>query len=218
MYRYRSLVVAGAVAVAVGCGGKSEEHFADASLSREATRPAGAGSPGGYLTPAERSGSWVSPTATPAATTTATLSAAEREFVHKAQMSNQMEVALGHLAAERASNAEVKKLADRIAADHQQASGQLQQMVGSGADATAPGMGESDPVRQRLEALRGADFDRAYLEEMVKHHQQDISEFERALQSMNDPLRTFAEKTLPTLRQHLELSRQLQQRLGRGNR
>ena len=133
-------------------------------------------------------------------------------------MSNQMEVALGHLAAERASTAEVKQLADRIAVDHQQASGALQQMVGSGADPTPAGMGDSNPARQRLDALRGADFDRAYLEEMVKHHQQDISEFERALQSMNDPLRTFAEKTLPTLRQHLELSQQLQQRLGGGNR
>jgi putative membrane protein len=46
---------------------------------------------------------------------------------------------------------------------------------------------------------------------MVKHHEKDVQEFERAAQSDNAQVRSFAERTLPTLRNHLEQARQLQQ-------
>lgn len=66
-------------------------------------------------------------------------------------------------------------------------------------------------TQQKLESASGAAFDRAYLDEMVKHHQMDIQEFERAARSENPQVRQFAERTLPTLRQHLERAQQLQQ-------
>jgi putative membrane protein len=66
-------------------------------------------------------------------------------------------------------------------------------------------------TQQKLEGLSGAAFDRAYLDAMVQHHQQDIQEFERAAQSENPQIRQFAERTLPTLREHLQRAQQLQQ-------
>ena len=66
-------------------------------------------------------------------------------------------------------------------------------------------------TQQKLEGTSGAAFDAAYLDEMVKHHQMDIQEFERAARSDNPQVRQFAERTLPTLRQHLERAQQLQQ-------
>jgi putative membrane protein len=53
---------------------------------------------------------------------------------------------------------------------------------------------------------------------MIKHHQQDIQEFERAQQSDNPQIRAFAERTLPVLRQHLEQAQQLQQSQGQQGR
>jgi putative membrane protein len=73
---------------------------------------------------------------------------------------------------------------------------------------------QMEQTQQKLERVSGPAFDRAYLEEMVKHHQNDIQEFERAAQSSNPQVRAFAERTLPTLRQHLERAQQLQKSAG----
>jgi putative membrane protein len=46
---------------------------------------------------------------------------------------------------------------------------------------------------------------------MVKDHEEDVQAFERQAESGQDPdLRAFAEETLPTLREHLELAKEVQ--------
>jgi putative membrane protein len=59
----------------------------------------------------------------------------------------------------------------------------------------------------RLSALSGAAFDRAYMADMVKDHRTDIAEFEKEANSGSDAdVKSFASKTLPTLRHHLEMA------------
>jgi putative membrane protein len=166
--------------------------------------------PGAGTTPAERTG------ATPS--TAEALSAEDSEFVQKATMGGQMEVTLGELANDKASDERVKALGEKIADDHERANSELRSMV-RGADvarADRP-MPEHDQTRQKLESLSGAAFDRAYLQEMVSHHEKDIKEFEKASNSSNHQVKAFAEKTLPTLRQHLEEAQQLQKTMGTRN-
>jgi putative membrane protein len=183
----------------------------------------------------------------------AALSDADRQFVQKASMSNQMEVELGNLAEDKAQSDQVKQFGEQLARDHEAANRALQSSIGGGDATTAqqPGGGRSSigqpnsgattadgrgnenansnanahaqdghmqqmqqqmqQTQQKLERVSGQAFDRAYLDEMVKHHQKDIEEFERAAQSDNPQVRAFAERTLPTLRQHLERAQQLQQ-------
>jgi putative membrane protein len=51
----------------------------------------------------------------------------------------------------------------------------------------------------------GADFDKAYMEMMVSDHKKDISLFEKESKNGKDSdLRSFATRTLPTLRMHLD--------------
>ena len=58
-----------------------------------------------------------------------------------------------------------------------------------------------------MQQLSGAEFDQAYMDEMVKDHEKDIAAFEQQAQAGQDPeLRAFAEEALPTLREHLELA------------
>lgn len=206
MSSLRALTVAAALAAAIGCGNGTPDGARDGG--------GGANGVGDNKqpTPAERTSSTAS---NPSGNTA--LSAEDQQFVQKATMSNEMEVALGNLAEDKASNDQVKQLAEKIADDHANAGRELKSSVGDqrGGDATRagdnPAMAEGEQVRQRLEKLSGTAFDRAYLEEMVKHHEKDIREFERAAQSSNAQLRTFAERTLPTLREHLQSSQQLQQ-------
>ena len=60
-------------------------------------------------------------------------------------------------------------------------------------------------TKARLEKLSGAQFDKAYMRDMVKDHQKDVAEFERESKMAKDPaVKSFAEQALPTLRDHLK--------------
>jgi putative membrane protein len=59
----------------------------------------------------------------------------------------------------------------------------------------------------RLSKLSGADFDRAYMADMVKDHHEDVNEFRKESQSGSDPdVKAWAAKTLPTLEHHLQMA------------
>jgi putative membrane protein len=216
MQGYRSFAVAAALAVVIGCGGVNRAPNGE--------RDGGGGANGvgdsKQPTPAERTGSTGD-----SGRGMLSLSDQDRQFVHKSSMSNQMEVTLGNLAEDKAQNDRVKQFGEQLARDHEAANRELQSSLGGGDATTARQTGnvapassdrdraeqeQMDQVQQRLERVRGAEFDRAYLDEMVKHHEKDIQEFERAARSDNAQVRAFAERTLPTLRRHLEQAQQLQ--------
>jgi putative membrane protein len=67
----------------------------------------------------------------------------------------------------------------------------------------------------RLEKLKGAAFDREYVRDMVQDHQKDVQEFQKEAQSGSNPqLKAFAQETLPTLQQHLQMAQQLESKMG----
>ena len=76
--------------------------------------------------------------------------------------------------------------------------------------------GEQDAVRARLSHLSGAEFDAAYLDQMVKDHQQAVADFTAAEKSSDTDVRAFAAKTLPLLRDHLRRSENHQKVTGKG--
>ena len=56
-----------------------------------------------------------------------------------------------------------------------------------------------------MKPKKGADFDNAYISMMIDDHTKDIAEFEKATNGNTDAdVKTFASKTLPTLRKHLD--------------
>ena len=58
-----------------------------------------------------------------------------------------------------------------------------------------------------MEKLSGAEFDRAYMDEMVADHKKDVAEFRKQSMSGKDSdLKAFAGKTLPTLEDHLKMA------------
>jgi putative membrane protein len=61
-----------------------------------------------------------------------------------------------------------------------------------------------------LSQLHGAEFDRAYLQHMVKEHEEAVTRFTaEAKEGRHPALKSYAAKQLPILQAHLELARDL---------
>jgi putative membrane protein len=144
------------------------------------------------------------------------LTSQDQKFVMEAAQGGMMEVELGRLAAEKASSAEVKAFGQRMVTDHSKANQQLMTLAsnkGITLSRTLPA--DKQKERDKFANLSGAEFDRMYMQHMLKDHHKDISEFEKQSQKGADSsLRSFAQQTLPVLREHLTLAESTASKVG----
>ena len=131
-----------------------------------------------------------------------------RTFVHEAAIGGMTEVKLGNLAQQQASNAQVKQFGARMVKDHSKANDELKQLASSkGIDVPAELDSKHQKDIDQLQKKQGAEFDRAYMDHMVKDHKKDVSDFKKEANSGKDPdIKAFAAKTLPTLEEHLQMA------------
>jgi putative membrane protein len=65
-----------------------------------------------------------------------------------------------------------------------------------------------------MDTMSGTDFDKAYLAMMVKDHKKDIAAFEKEAKDGEDTdVKAWAEKTLPTLKEHLKMVQDAQSKM-----
>lgn len=130
----------------------------------------------------------------------------DAKFVVDAANGGMTEVELGKVATLKATNAKVKEFAGMMVMDHSKANDELMALAKT-KNITLPDSvnSESKDVMKKLSEKTGADFDKAYVSEMVEDHKKDVSMFENASKNVKDPdLKAFVDKTLPVLRAHLE--------------
>ena len=137
------------------------------------------------------------------------LAQADRNFITQVAASGHEEVELAQLAQQKGSSPTVKALAERLQKDHSQANQELSTLAQQ-KGVTLPATHERKPASAKLDKLDGAAFDRAYSNLMVQNHTNSIALFERESKSKDADLRAFAEKTLPTLREHLRMAKEAQ--------
>ncbi len=76
-------------------------------------------------------------------------------------------------------------------------------------------MPEHKEAMEKLSKLKGADFDKEYIKMMVEDHIKDVTAFEAtANNGVDADVKAFAAKTLPTLRMHLQMIKDIQSKLG----
>src|SRR5262249_39607158 len=133
----------------------------------------------------------------------------DQEFLAKALEGNILEVQLGEKARDKTSNDRVKKFAQRMIDDHSKGRQELMDIAKDMKVGVAAGLSpEHRELMFRLIKSDGADLDRVYMNHMVEDHEKDVAEFENySKNGKNDRLRGFARKTLPTLREHLKMAR-----------
>ena len=136
---------------------------------------------------------------------------AGHEFAMKASACGLAEVNLSQLAATRTRNPAVREFAQRMVVDHTQANRQLLDMANRQQIPLAKTMDDKhQKLFEKLSKMDGAEFDRAYLDGLVKDHEEAVKLFEdESKNGKNDALKKWAGKTLPSLKKHLESARNL---------
>jgi putative membrane protein len=137
----------------------------------------------------------------------------DAHFAKKAAQGGLAEVKMGQLAQEKGSNEAVKSFGQRMVEDHTKASHELEEAAKKENITLPTELDSKDQATyDALSRLSGSAFDRAYARDMVKDHQQDISEFSsEAANGQKDAIKNFAAETLPTLKSHLKQAREMQQ-------
>ncbi len=141
------------------------------------------------------------------ATSTSMLSASDKKFVMEAAVGGMEEVQLGQLAAQKASDTDVKNFGQKMVDDHSKANDQLKQ-VASQKGITVPSTLPASKQKEvdHLSKLSGAAFDKAYVSMMVKDHKKDVAEFKKeSTKAKDSDVKSFASTTLPTLQDHLKM-------------
>jgi len=136
---------------------------------------------------------------------------ADAAFLKKTSDWGLKEKRLGELASARGSTEAVKELGRKMYDDHSRLNAQLR-LLAAEKHLTLPkdSAEKEEPAIVRLEKLTGAEFDKAFAEQIVKDHKQAVQDFQRAARSAQDQgVKAFAEKTLPQLKQHLDQAQHL---------
>lgn len=135
----------------------------------------------------------------------------DKDFLMEAASGGMLEVKLGKVAEDQASTPAVKKFGELMVRDHTELNKQLMDLASNKGVTIPKKMNEKDQTQfEKLSKLNGADFNAAYIKRMVADHVQDVSVFEKQANDAHDPdVRAFANKALPTLRDHLERAREL---------
>jgi putative membrane protein len=141
----------------------------------------------------------------------------DNEFIMKAASSGMAEVALGKIAQVKATNAEVKKFAERMVTDHGKVNEELARIVRD-MKGTLPEK-PAEEHEKHLKHFSGGEvknFDQEYMKHMVESHTKGVELFTKASKECkNAQLKAFAEKTLPTVKEHLELAKNLNEQLNK---
>jgi putative membrane protein len=141
----------------------------------------------------------------------------DKSFMKDAAESGLAEVQASQLAAQNAANTQVKSFADQMVQDHTKANDELKALAAQKKLdlPTEPSLMERGELKT-LKDDKGEKFDKRYADHYgVKAHEKTIKLFEKEVKDGKDAdVKAWAEKTLPTLRHHLDMARDMDKAVG----
>ena len=142
-------------------------------------------------------------------TTTIAVDEATSGFMVKVADVGMTEVKLGQMAQDKGTNQRVKDFGAMMVKDHTAAGDELKSLA-SRKNVTLPSSVGDDHQKKidDLSKKTGKDFDKAYMNAMVDGHQSAVNYFEKASKNTKDAdTKAWVDKTLPTLKMHLDSAR-----------
>ena len=147
----------------------------------------------------------------------AAVNSSDKSFLTNAYEDGLAEIQAGEMGMRKTGNADLKAFAEHMVKDHSDANAKLKSLadtkkveVPSSPSLMAQGKGKL------LDHKTGADFDKAFAEAMVNDHKKAVESFEKAANEATDQdVKNFAAQTLPTLKMHLSMAEELQNKVGK---
>ncbi len=135
----------------------------------------------------------------------------DRHFVRKAEDGYMLEAALGESAAEQAASADVKRFGRMMAKCNTFARNRLLAIAKNNDLEVHADMDREDrEALQHLSKMEGLDFDREYMNQVIKDQQDNLTLFEQMANEVTNPdLKCYATQTIPVLRLHLRMARDI---------
>jgi len=138
-------------------------------------------------------------------------SKATMNFVHKAAITDMFEIKAGQLAQQKSQNTDVKQFGQQMVEDHTKISAELKSAAASsGVKVPTTLDQEHQKLLTKLQGESGTKFDQAYVAAQRTGHKQAVALFTSySKNGQNADLKQFAQKTLPTLKHHLQMAEDL---------
>ncbi|HUH19585.1 DUF4142 domain-containing protein [Albibacterium sp.] len=130
----------------------------------------------------------------------------DADFAVQAADGGMAEEQLGTIASTKAQDQRVKDFGQMMVTDHGKANAELME-IAKQKNIVLPTTISREHSKHMadLNTKTGADFDKEYMDMMVKDHKKTVQLFETAEEHAEDAdIKSFAAKTLPTLKQHLQ--------------
>lgn len=127
------------------------------------------------------------------------LSDKDKSFMKEAAKGGMMEVEMGKTAQQKGKSADVKKIGSTMVADHTKANNELM------AIAKKKGV-DLSKEKPKSHSMGDANFDKNYIDMMVKDHEKDLAAFQAEAKNGTDAdVKAFASKTSKVIQKHLDM-------------
>jgi putative membrane protein len=136
-------------------------------------------------------------------TQAADLDRADRNFFEKAAKASQNEVTISQEALAHLTSPSARDFANMVIADHSRLNAELMALAATKGVTLPP---PSERIARKW-AKNTNDVDDEYLATMVSEHKDAVELFEKASKSKDADIAAFAQKSLPTLREHLSMAK-----------
>lgn len=142
----------------------------------------------------------------------------DAQIAHIVVTANQVDIDAGKLAKSKSKNSEVKAFGQQMITDHsgvnKQATALVKKLKVKPEDnPTSKSLKEGGKENiANLKKLKGADFDRAYIDHEVAYHEQVVDAIDKTLlpNAKNPELKDLITKVRPAIVAHLEHAKQIQ--------
>jgi len=134
----------------------------------------------------------------------------DEQFAQMAEQTNLTEIAAGNTASSKAKRGEVQQFAKMMVTEHTDANRKLMAAVKNKTSLTGKLDAKHQAKVDKLTGVAANDFDRMYMQEMVKGHKMAADLFEHeAMHGKDANLKSYAAELVPGIRKHLQKAQQI---------
>jgi putative membrane protein len=133
----------------------------------------------------------------------------DQAFVNAAGPGNKMEIEFGKLAEQKGSSPAVREFGARMVKDHTRLFNELASVAKSiGLTVPTALSAEQQHEYAELSKLSGSNFDKQYIDLMVKVHTADLTAFQNAETTVENPkLKEAISTAIPVIQEHLTMAK-----------